>query len=213
MHSKQKLLRNLTRKFTHAIVNLHNLMLKKLAVISIWFIVAPPLIVLSSLSLSKDHARNVSMQKYPLNVAQASFENSIDGQVLGTKIDDTRPYTVSRFLKGTPLEPYSAFIVQVSDEYGLDYRLIPAIAMKESGGGAGVDPASHNAWGFENGKTYFDSWEGAIRIVGKTLKTRYADRGLNTPDEIMPIYAPPQLLTGGKWAKDINLFYSQMETL
>ena len=85
--------------------------------------------------------------------------------------------------------------------------------MKESGGGTTVDEASHNAWGFENGRTYFDSWDTAIPIVAKTLKERYVDKGLISPEQIMAVYAPPAILNGGGWAKDINLFFSQMETL
>ena len=104
-------------------------------------------------------------------------------------------------------------MVEVADKYDIDYRLIPAIAMKESGAGTAIPESSYNAWGFENGRTRFTSWETAIETVGKTLNKRYITKGMSTPDEIMPVYAPPQMETGGKWAKDINYFYTQMETL
>jgi hypothetical protein len=108
---------------------------------------------------------------------------------------------------------YSKQIIEASDKYGIDWRLIPAIAMRESGGGDKARPGSFNAWGFENGRTNFDSWESAIESVAKTLKVRYVDKGMTTPEEIMAVYAPPQLSTGGKWAQDINYFFSKLETL
>ncbi len=189
-------------------------MLKKLVFLSAWFVLAPPVIILALFSLSKNNdlaisnsSLNKSLQTTPL-----VLDNNINGEVLAVKIEDTRPFIVERFLKGTPLASYSGHIVEVSDKYSIDYRLIPAIAMKESQGGL-TARSSYNAWGFDNGRSVFSSWESAIDIVGKTLKTRYIDKGLTTPDAIMPIYAPPQILTGGRWAKDINLFFSQMESL
>lgn len=190
-------------------------MLKKLAVLSIWFVLTPPIILLSAfISLQpKVTALSTTNSSQTIEIVTNVETNSIDGQVLGVKIEDARPYIISRFLDGTPLEPHSKLIVEVSDKYNIDYRLIPAIAMKESQGGLAIDQSTHNAWGFENGRTVFTSWDSAIEAVGKTLKTKYVDKGLSTPEEIMVIYAPPQLLTGGKWARDINFFFSQMETL
>ena len=210
----RRLVRHLTLAFTHAILDLQALMLKKLVITSIWLAFTPALIILLSASLTIHNSKVKTLDTtQALKITEPATGNNIEGQVLGTKIEDPRPFIVARFLKGTPLEPYSDSIVKVSDEYGIDYRLIPAIAMKESGAGAAVDEASHNAWGFENGKTYFDSWEAAIPIVAKTLKTRYVDKGLISPEQIMPVYAPPALASGGGWAKDINFFFSQMETL
>lgn len=189
-------------------------MLKKLAIVLTWFVFTPAMIILLSASLTIHNSKVKTLDTLQaLKITEPAIDNNIEGQVLGTIIEDPRPFIVARFLQGTPLEPYSASIVQASDQYDIDYRLIPAIAMKESGGGATVDEASHNAWGFENGRTYFDSWDTAIPIVAKTLKERYVDKGLISPEQIMTVYAPPAILNGGGWAKDINLFFSQMETL
>ncbi len=205
---------DLTRDFPHAIVKLYGFMLKKLVFLSAWFLLAPPFIILVLFSFSKNNQNFASSNSSDsLKVTQIQLANSIEGEVLATKIQDARPYIVEKFLRGTPLAAYSTQIIEVSDKYNLDYRLIPAIAMKESQAGLAVDQSTHNAWGFDNGKTVFNSWESAIDSVGKTLKTRYIDRGLTTPEEIMAIYAPPQLSTGGQWAKDINFFFSKMETL
>lgn len=204
----------LTRVFTHAILRLYSFMLKNLAFLFLWFFVTPPLLFFAILFAARQNHQFNLYQSYP-QIANEEFkiDNDMEGQVLAVKIQDIRPYLVSRFLQNTPLEPYSEYIVEVSDNYSIDYRLIPAIAMKESGGGISIDQSSHNAWGWENGRTYFSSWQVAIETVAKALKNNYIAKGLITPEEIMTVYAPPQIYNGGKWAKDINHFFSQMETL
>lgn len=205
---------DLTTKVHNGLVELYNHMIRRLTLLSLWLVLTPTLLLTLAVMLSSSK-NDVTLPQVtaPLDVSQNAEQNIIQAQVIATKVDDPRPIIVERFLQGTPLEPHSEYMVEVADKYGIDYRLIPAIAMKESGGGAAIDLASHNAWGFENGKTYFPSWEYAIDRVGSTLKNGYISKGLTTPEQIMAKYAPPQLETGGKWAKDINLFYSQMETL
>lgn len=187
-------------------------MSRRLALCLAWFFLTPISLVLAGFLLYQ-YAQITKIARFTSTQAASYGENHINGQVLGVKIDDMRPYYVANLLKSTRLEPYAHYMVQASDKYGIDYRLIPAIAMKESGGGNKVKEESHNAWGFENGRTYFDSWTQAIDVVSKTLKERYVDRGLVTPEQIMPVYAPPQVLTGGKWAQDIRYFFSKLENL
>lgn len=206
--------KNLTLLVTNAIVKTYSFMAKKLVLLLTWFLVTPTLLLSLIFVSSKENSNKKILENYPqITTNEFEINNDIEGQVLGTRIDDFRPYIVAKFLENTPLEPHSQYIVQVSDTYGIDYRLIAAIAMKESGGGSAINQSTHNAWGWGNGKISFSSWESAIDIVGKTLKTKYIDRGLESPEQIMAVYAPPQLLTGGKWAKDINFYFSQMESL
>lgn len=188
-------------------------MFKKPALIFLWFILTPLVLATSVLSLSTFNKTDKLNLTADFSTFEITNTSGLDPQVLGVQVDDFRPHIVENFLKGTTLAGYSNYIVEVSDKYGLDFRLIPAIAMKESGGGNAARVGSFNAWGFENGRTNFNSWEDAIDAVGKTLKHEYADKGLVTPEQIMPVYAPPQIFTGGKWAKDINHFFSQMESL
>lgn|GEM_PF-309926 len=205
--------KKLTLKLINGILDLARPMIKKLAFTTTWFLATPLLLLIAILLLYTNTKSPQTMYaKLPLVVNELG-ERHMDQQVLGVKIDDNRPFIVERFLNGTPLEPYSEQIVEISDKYQLDYRLIPAIAMKESSAGNAAPSQSYNAWGFENGRTKFSSWEEAIETVGKTIKTKYADKGLITPEQMMPIYAPPQILTGGKWARDINHFFSQMNSL
>lgn len=189
-------------------------MFKKLGLIFVWLLLTP-LVLLSSGLFVHQISKNsqAAIVGLPEMSSELGLENQMQGEVLGTQIDDMRPYYVANFLKDTRLEPYSHYMVEASDKYDIDYRLIPAIAMKESGGGNAIKETTHNAWGFENGRTVFDSWQSAIDTVAKTLKEKYIAKGLTTPEEIMPVYAPPQVETGGKWAKDINFLFSKLESL
>lgn len=200
----------LTSKISRVILE-KTRMLKNLGRVYIWFLVAPITLSLTIFSL---YTTNLSKTKQTPTTASATKKPhsiNLNSQVLGNHVVDFRPIRVAKFLKNTPLEPLSEEIVAVSDKYGIDYRLIPAIAMKETGAGRTAPDQSFNAWGFQNGKTRFASWEQAIDSVAKTLKERYIAKGLTSPDDIMPVYAPPAVENGGGWAISINKYIAQME--
>ncbi len=111
----------------------------------------------------------------------------------------------------SPLEPHSEFIVQTADTYDMDFRLIPAIAMQESNLCKKIPIDSHNCWGFGiyGGKvTRFENYPQAIETVTKTLATKYRDRGLITPEQIMSMYTPS---SNGSWARSVNHFMEKMQ--
>lgn len=92
-------------------------------------------------------------------------------------IQDKRVAALVRYLryKGSPLADYAGFIVQESDNYGLDWTLIVAIAGKESGFGIYIPSGSYNAWGLggANNMMYFSSWEDAIAYEAQLLSNNY----------------------------------------
>jgi hypothetical protein len=105
----------------------------------------------------------------------------------------------------------SEFIVKMADQYKLDYRLIPAIAMQESGLCKHIYEGSHNCWGwgiYGNTVTRFDSYEEAIETISRGLKKNYIDKGLITPEDIMRKYTPPST---GSWAFGVNTFLKIIE--
>lgn len=207
------LLQFLTSKISRVILKCRR-MLKKLGRIYAWFLIAPLTLLIAVFSLytqtlSKPREQPIASTD---NLNPTVLDNlALESQVLGIQVADFRPVRVAKFLEGTPLEPYSDLIVSVSDKYEIDYRLIPAIAMKETGAGRVAPENSYNAWGFENGRTRFESWEQALESVAKTLKTRYVAKGMDTPDKMMPVYAPPAMENGGGWARVINGYLAQME--
>lgn len=136
------------------------------------------------------------------------------GEVLGVvSSEDARPIIIEKYLQtyNSPLYPYANQLLEAAQRYDVDYRLIVAIAQCESNLCKKSPPGSYNCWGFENGETRFLSWEQAFNQVAKTLRERYLDMGLITPDEIMPKYAPPSVEKGGPWAKCVNQFIEELE--
>ena len=106
-----------------------------------------------------------------------------------------------------PLADYAEKFVEVANKYGLDYRLLPAIATVESGGGKS-NFRSYNAWGW--GNKSFSSFEEGIEVVGRGLKTGYIDKGRDTVEEIAPIYCPPNYKN---WARSVNQFMNEIENI
>jgi len=136
------------------------------------------------------------------------------GEVLGAVVEeDARPLIIEKYLEryDSPLLPYAQDLFNASEKYGVDYKLIVAIAQCESNLCKKSPSGSFNCWGFENGETKFLSWQQAFDQVAKTLKERYLDQGLTTPEEIMPKYAPPSVEKGGPWAKCVTQFMDDLE--
>lgn len=126
---------------------------------------------------------------------------------------DSRVENLKFFLNryGSPLEPFSGKIIESSEKYNLDFRLLPAIAMQESNLCKKAPRDTYNCWGFGMyGKkvTSFAGYEDAIETVSKTLAKDYRDIGLITPEQIMTKYTPSN---NGAWALSVNHFMNQLQ--
>ena len=111
----------------------------------------------------------------------------------------------------SPLEPYAEDVVAAADEYGLDFRLVPSIAMQESGLCKTIPNNSYNCWGFGvygGTAVHFDSYKDGIWTVTKTLAEKYKANGLITPQQIMTMYTPS---SNGSWAFGVNTFMQQLQ--
>ena len=143
-----------------------------------------------------------------------------------TMTADARATLVANFIQrndaghNSPLQPYDywgEFFVSVADEFGLDFRLLPAIARKESTFcKSNIARTYYNCFGYgvpasgitDAGK--FDSYEEGIRTVAAALKKNYLDQGLTDPVAIMRKYCPPSAAGEGTWSRDINQWLSEM---
>lgn len=139
---------------------------------------------------------------------------------------DARAKIVANFIErndrgnNSPLQPYDYWgkvFVEVADEFGLDFRLLPAIARKESTFcKSNIAKKYYNCFGYgvpasgitEAGK--FTSYEQGIRVVASSLKRSYLDKGLTDPEAIMAKYCPPSAEGGGAWAKHLNQWMTEM---
>jgi hypothetical protein len=127
--------------------------------------------------------------------------------------EDARPMLIKKYLEKykSPLVPYSEMIYQVSQDYGLDYRYIVAIAQQESNLCKKIPDDSYNCWGYgihAKGTLRFENYELAIKSYAEYLKREYFDKGLNTPELIMKKYCPN---SNGSWAFGVNKFLDDIE--
>jgi hypothetical protein len=135
------------------------------------------------------------------NSAVAKSDNLVDQ-------DDIRAISLNKYLndQNSPLAPYSGTMVYYADFYQIDWRLVPAITGVESSFGIYMPAGSFNAYGWAGGEAKFDSWEASIKEVSKTLSEKYYAKGLDTPNKIGPVYAPPSTT----WSTKVNRFMEKI---
>jgi hypothetical protein len=106
----------------------------------------------------------------PFNVTSVLFDEVVSASA--NQVIDERPKNIDEYFAkyNLPLAGYGETFVEVADKYDLDYRLLPAIAMRESTGGKFACPNDKdNVFGWHSCKTTFDSQEAAIDKVGAHL--------------------------------------------
>lgn len=84
------------------------------------------------------------------------------------------------------------YIKEIAPEYGLDWKLVYAIGAYESGYfKSNLAQSQNNFFGRKATSTTWMSWETpeeAIHNQMEYLKTRYIERGLDTPEEMNRVY-------------------------
>ena len=152
-------------------------------------------------------------------------QQEIDWENVG-EAQDARAKLVANFIErndiggNSPLQPYDEYgqiFVDIADKYGLDFRLLPAIARKESTFcKSNIGRKYYNCFGWgvpasgitEAGK--FNSYEEGIEKVAAGLKKNYLDKGLTDPIAIMRKYCPPSAEGEGTWANHLNQWMAEM---
>ncbi len=127
---------------------------------------------------------------------------------------DARVEIVKQYLDryNSPLYTLAPVLVANADKYGLDYRLLTAIAQQESNLCKIIPDDTFNCWGWgihSAGTLGFNSYQEGIETVSKGLKENYIDRGLTTPELIMTKYTPSS--PNGAWAKGVSIFMEEMQ--
>lgn len=115
-----------------------------------------------------------------------SFEHKIPSAEPGK---DPRFARLRKFFEkhGCPLSQFSGEFVMAADENKLDWRLLPSIAMQESGGGKNY--RNGNVFGWRSGRERFSSIPAGIYAVASWLGTSRLYRHKHT-DQILTIYNP-----------------------
>lgn len=175
------------------------------------------------ISISLKRARKISLYRSviaDLHLNDENFQVSASGNapeyraIDHTILSDPRMATLQQFFKkyNSVLYGHTATILDASDRYQLDYRLLPAIAMQESGLCKKIPVDSHNCWGWgiTGGKVRrFASYDEAIYAIAEGIRTEYVDkRNLTTVAQIMRVYTPAD---DGNWAAMINGIMTTLE--
>lgn len=102
---------------------------------------------------------------------------------------DPRLKRLERFLArhGSPASGAAADFLWAADLHGLDWRLLPSIALVETG--AGRTARGHNLFGWESGRKRFRSVRQAIYWVAGRLAGSPLYRGKHT-QQLLRIYNP-----------------------
>lgn len=89
-------------------------------------------------------------------------------------------------------EAIKAYIQEKADEYGIDWKLVYAIGAYESGYfKSGMAVNQNNFFGRKATSTTWMSWETPQQGIDNQfeyLKTRYFDKGMDTPEEMNRVY-------------------------
>ena len=143
--------------------------------------------------------------------ALPSFDQQIKTSV---KTADARPEIIRQYLHeyGSPLEPYSSLIVDLSDQYNFDYRWLVAIAQQESGLCLHIPENSYNCWGwgiYGDKITRFDNYEDALRRIAPQFTKIFLKGDIaKDPAEVMKTYTPP---SDGSWAHGVSSFFDNLD--
>ncbi len=111
-----------------------------------------------------------------LGIATASVHSDQDVTKNRKKLD-LRETILRKFLKDKhcPDQEYTEVFIAEADAHSLDWRLLPSLALVESGGGRAMK--GNNLFGWANGKQTFSTIGEAIHTVASTLAHGRAYRG------------------------------------
>ena len=129
--------------------------------------------------------------------------------------EDIRAVVLKEFFRvyPSPLVDFVEVLVKQADIWGLDYALLPAIAMQESGGCKTIPTGSYNCWGYGiyGDKTVsFGNFEEAITRIAKTLKETYIKNGLTNATLVEDRWTP---LSRGNWSYSVNFFIGKIREI
>ncbi|KKQ86791.1 MAG: hypothetical protein UT09_C0026G0006 [Parcubacteria group bacterium GW2011_GWF2_38_8] len=151
------------------------------------------------LNATQDTTQTVFMQKENIETnGLLTFNQVLDRKAENLKAK-AEAIDVYFELRGMPLAGMGMKMVEEAEKNNLDWRLLPAIAVRESTGGKfKCKKVENNPFGWGSCKIGFNSIEEAIKTVAMNLggnnpntKRHYADK---TTDQILKVYNPPSIV-------------------
>lgn len=136
-------------------------------------------------------------------------QSQVSDEVVARKIDPEAAVLAGYLADtGSPLQFYAQDFIDASKAYGLDWKMLPAIAGVESTFGKNI-PGGYNAWGwgvYGNQAVYFSSWRTAIFTIASALREHYLNKGLTDPYSINKIYA-----ASPTWGERVTYFMNDLD--
>jgi hypothetical protein len=188
------------------------------AIFSMLTITANVLVIMAFLTKSSIPSLLIPQQKVsiatPVDVVSPPAHDILGIQTT-IEQEDARIPIVSNFLErhSSPLEPYDEWgkkLVDIADKYGIDFRLLPAIAMQESNICKKIPEGTYNCLGFgihERGTLGFDNYEAGFDRAARELQRNYISQGRTTPEQIMRKYTP----SSETWDDSVNQWIAEMK--
>ncbi|MDA1079212.1 MAG: hypothetical protein O2840_00810 [bacterium] len=180
-------------------------------------------VILTSVAGVQFYLQGITWQEFignPSEAVRASITTAAEEEKQAEitafmEVQDARAQIVTNFLARykaplTPHAEYGELFVEIADDYEIDFRLLPSIAMQESNLCKVTPPGSYNCLGLgvhSRGTWEFESYEENFRAAANVLKNNYIDKGLTTPEQIMRKYTPS---SNGSWAASVNQWMAEM---
>jgi hypothetical protein len=124
-----------------------------------------------------------------INIAPNTSLVANDAGASVEEIREERAAKIEKYYsdRSMPLEDKAMKFVLEAEKYGLDWRLLPAIAVRESSGGKNA--CYNNPFGWGSCKIKFGSYDEAIEMLAKNLggankKTSYYYAGKTTEEKL-----------------------------
>ena len=154
------------------------------------------------LDTTKDTTQAVFTQKQNIEASEISAFNQVLAQIAEKEKDQkTKAEAIDSYFESRdmPLFGMGMKMVQEAEKNDLDWRLLPAIAVRESTGGKhDCVKVENNPFGWGSCKISFDSNEEAIEIVAMNLggnnpntEKHYDNK---TTKQILRAYNPPSIV-------------------
>lgn len=187
--------------------------MKQIFLIIAWFPITISLIAFSFFQLyALKNSQRLSNLTQNVEAKEVFIPSVIPLPTIKEVENDIRAVALKKFLIEwrSPLVNHIQDLIAVADEKGIDYTLLPAIAMQESGGCRRTPENSFNCWGFGiygDKVTRFNSYKEAFSKVAETIKETYIRSGLTNPTLLEDRWAPP---SRGQWSYAVTLFMSKI---
>jgi hypothetical protein len=166
-----------------------------LSILFIWptvLVVFIFLVLISFTRVGKSNEINLFIASSSHNVYDETSEKP--SKVLSSiNAQDSRAALIDNFLAShhSPMVGLGNNFIAAADKYGIDWRLLPAIAFQESNLGKKAPTGTYNPFGwaiYPGSKVGFNSWADAINLVSASFKKNYSDQGLTEPETIVAKY-------------------------